>query len=376
MTLLIATPRPGRWVVLALCLGVFVCAVAGRAGAEEDVLRLLVWEGYAPPEYVREFEKQIEAQHGRKVKLEVSYVGGPDDFFPPIRMKRVDLVTISHHYFKDERFNYIHGKLILPIETQRLENFSNVIPALRKSKYLAHQGKTYGVPVCQGPYGLAYNPAKVASPPETWQVLWDPKHKGQYVLGRHEYLYNVATTALACGYPRDAITRYDDLNNKEFKAKLRQLAVGAGGFWVGQDSPEDLSGKSLAAVWGDSLPTLEKRGQPWRIAEPKEATLCWVDNYAITWALADKPFLRKVAHQWIDRLLQPDYQVDYILRTIALGPVTTDIEEKLTPAEKKRLHVGTANFFRENRILPPTCSRRDRNGLKLLWTEAMEGIDA
>jgi hypothetical protein len=46
----------------------------------------------------------------------------------------------------------------------------------------------------------------------------------------------------------------------------------------------------------------------------------------------------------------------------------------LTSEEKERLHVGTPNFFSENRILQHTYSERDRNGLKSLWDEAMKGI--
>lgn len=363
-------PSIGLWAFLFVIL--FALPVPARA--DENVLRLLIWEGYAPTKYVKEFEKRIEAKYGRKVKLEVSVINGPEDFYAPIRNKSVDVVTITHHYFKDERFNYIAANLLLPIETKHLSNWKNVIPALRQADYLLRDGKTYGVPICQGPYGLAYNTNKIGRAPNSWRILWAPENKGKYVLGGNEYLYNVMMAALAWNYPRASINRYDVLNNKDFKEKLRRLATNAHAFWSGQDSAADLSGWRLAAVWGDSLGTLRKRGENWELAEPKEGTLGWIDNYAITWALADKPFLRRVAEDWINRLLEPDYQVGYIVREIALGPITTNIGARLTAEEKDRLHVETPNYFRDNRILLPTCSRRDRNGLKLLWKEAMEGI--
>ena len=342
--------------------------------AQEDVLRLLIWEGYAPVKYVREFERQIEEKYGRKVRLDISYVDGPDDFYAPIRKKSVDLVTLTHHYFKDERFNYIAAGLLLPIETRNLPNLQNVIPALREADYLLSNGNTYGVPICQGPYGLAYSTEKIERSPKSWKVFWDSKYRGKYTLGGNEYLYNVIMTALAWNYPQDAINNYNALNNQNFKDKLSELATNAHSFWTGQDTAADLSGNSLAAVWGDSLATLRKQGEIWELAEPEEGTLSWIDNYAITWALADKPFLKKVAEEWINRMLEPDYQVDYIVRELTLVPVTTSIEHKLTDEEKERLHIGNPNFFNENRILLPTFSRRDRNGLKLLWEEAMQGI--
>jgi len=359
---------------LAVLLSALLCFPPVSAGAEEEVLRLLIWEGYAPLKYVEEFEKRIEVKYDRKVKLIISVVDGSEDFYSAIRKKSADLVTLTHHHFKDERFNYIARKLLLPIETRNLPNLQEVISALREADYLSSDGKTYGVPICQGPYGLAYSTAKVGRSPDSWKILWDPEYKNRYVLGGNEYLYNVSMTALAWNYPKDSINRYDALNNKAFKKKLRQLATNAHSFWIGQDTADDLSGNSLGAVWGDSLGTLGKRGEIWKLAEPKEGSLSWIDNYAITWALADKPFLKRVAEEWINRLLEPDYQVGYIVREIALGPITTNIGDRLTANEKERFRIGVPNFFKDSRVLLPTFSRRDRNGLQLLWKEAMEGI--
>jgi hypothetical protein len=46
----------------------------------------------------------------------------------------------------------------------------------------------------------------------------------------------------------------------------------------------------------------------------------------------------------------------------------------VTPQESERLHIGVPNFFEDSLILQHTYSQRDRNGIKLLWEEAMEGI--
>ncbi|MBW2688934.1 MAG: extracellular solute-binding protein, partial [Deltaproteobacteria bacterium] len=240
-------------------------------------MRLLIWEGYAPAKYVEEFEKQIEEKYGRKVKLQVSFIDGPEDFYAPIRQKDVDLVTLTHHYFKDERFNYIAANMLLPIEIRNLSNFKEVIPALQKANFLVSDGNVYGIPICQGPYGLAYNTEKLEHAPDSWKALWSHEYREEYVLGGNEYLYNISMAALAWDYPKDVINSFDTLNNKEFKRKLRQLAMNAHSFWFGQDTAADLSGRSLAAVWGDSLGTLRKRGEAWELAEPKEGTLSWID---------------------------------------------------------------------------------------------------
>ena len=344
------------------------------AHAGNDVLRLLIWEGHAPKQHVEKFEKHIEDKYGRKVKLKILYVSGSDDFYDHIRNRSVDMVMMTHHHFKDERYNYIQNKLLLPLDLKNIPNFKHIIPSLKKAKHLYRDGKVYASPVSQGPYGLAYSTILLKEEPQSWNVLWDPRFNKKYVIGANEYIYNANITALALGYSRESISNYDALNNKEFRDKLRQLALNAHSFWIGVDKADDLAGKTLATSWGDSMGPLQKQGEPWKIAEPAEGMPCWIDNYAITWALADKPFLKKVAEEYINGLLTPAYQVGHITRNMSLTPIVTNIVDLLTAEENERLHIGVPNFFNNNRILQHTYSKRDRNGLKLLWEEAMEGI--
>jgi len=360
--------------VRAILLSITVFSLPVPVIAAENILRLLIWEGHAPEQHVKNFEKKIEQKYGRKVKLEIKYVTGSDDFYSSVRSKSVDMVMMTHNHYKDDRFKYIENKLLLPLELKNIPNFRRVIPALQKAEYLYSDGKVYASPVSQGPYGLAYNTTLLKDAPQSWNILWDTRFKGKYVIGANEYLYNANITALALGYPRKDISNYNVLNNKEFKDKLRQLAANAHSFWIGVDKPDDLAGHSLATSWGDSMGPLKKRGEPWKIAEPTEGMPSWIDNYAITWALQNKPFLKMVAEEYINDLLSTDYQVKHIMRTMSLTPITTNIGTLMTTEEKERIHLGTPNFFNKNRILQHTYSKRDRNGLKLLWREATKGI--
>ncbi|MCP4751587.1 MAG: extracellular solute-binding protein [Proteobacteria bacterium] len=356
------------------CIGplLFLLAMGGTVHAGEYVLRLLIWEGHAPESHVEKFEKRFKAKYGREIKLDMAYVAGSDDFYNRVRGRRVDVVMMTHHHYKDERFRYIRNKLLLPLDLKNIPNFKHVIPALQKAEHLSSDGKVYASPVSQGPYGLAYNRALLKEEPRSWNILWDPRFKGKYVIGANEYIYNVNITALALGYPRESISSFEALNNRELKKKLRLLAVNAHAFWIGVDKPDDLAGMTLATSWGDSMGPLNQRGEPWQIAEPVEGSPCWIDNYAISWALADKPFIKKAAEEYINELLTTDYQVEHIMRHMSLTPIITNISDLLTAEEKRRIPVGTPNFFNRNRILEPTYSKRDRNGLKMLWSAAMK----
>lgn len=341
--------------------------------ANEYVLRLLIWGGYSPKGPVKDFEEKMSAKYGKPVKLHFTYAKSSDDFFPAIRERRVDVVSLSHHDFKDERYGFISKKLILPVDLRNLRSHGNIVGHLQRLDFYVSGNEVFGVPIAIGPYGLAYNTKAFPQPPTSWDVLWDPKLKGKYALGTHQYLYNVNITALALGYPRESINSFDALDNPGFKKKLKALATNAGSFWVGVDKVADLKGMCLGTSWGDSLSELAEQGEIWKMSEPKEGSMWWIDVHAITWALKDKPILKEIAEAWIDRSLQPDFQVDSLWRKSGVYPVTTNIADRLSDKEKKKILFTNPVEFSEKRILQQVYSQRDRNGMRALWQDAMKG---
>jgi len=361
--------------IIAFLFLILLITSATISLCEENVLRLLVWEGYTPKHFVQNFEKEIEIKYSRKVSLDISYALSSDDFYSPIRDKKIDLITVSHHSIKDAQYGYIKKGLLIPLDLKNIPNHANIIQNLKDADYNFSKGKLYGIPIANGPYGLAYNTKKFKQTPLSWNIFWDPKYKGKYVIGAQEYLYNINITALVMGYSRSDINSFDALNNETFKNKLRQLAINAGSAWIGVDKPEDLIGMSFGMSWGDSLSSLKRMGEIWQMAKPVEGTMWWVDEYAISWSLANKPFLKKVAEEWINRSLSSNFQIDHIIREVGIYPVVTNILDKLTETEKKRFRNNiNSKSFSDTRILQHTYAQRDRNGLKLMWNEAMEGV--
>jgi len=248
------------FVILAHLSLLCVIGPAVSVSGQEDVLNLLVWEGYTPEDHIEKFEDQIYKKYGKRVRLSVTYAGSSDDFFDSVRGKEVDLITVSHHSITDRQFGYIEKGLLLHPDLINIPNHNNMITKIKNASYSRHNNKIYSIPLASGPYGLAYNSDAFQQAPQSWKLFWDPIYKNKYAIGAQEYLYNINITALVMGYPLVDISAFDKLNNTKFKEKLRQLAVNAGSYWIGVDKPEDLTGMSFGTSWGDSLTALGRMG--------------------------------------------------------------------------------------------------------------------
>ncbi len=340
------------------------------AFAEEQTLRMLVWEGYTPDELMQQFVALVEEKYDVSLKLDVTFCEANDDFFPALRAGTVDIISPSHPVPRDQRWQLLKLNLTLPLNLENIPNYQNVLPALQEAEYCTEDGQVYAVPHIRGPYGLAYNTAIVKDEPKSWSILWEPQYKGKYTVG-NQYEQNVYAAALALGIAPSEMHDYKTVNTPEMQDKLAQLAANAKSLWEGVDKAEDLKGLSLAAVWGFSLPELKEAGETWKIAEPKEGTTGWVDNFMIGHSLEDNPKLKRIAEEWLNFSLSDPYQI-YVVRGLACPPTTTTVAAKLSPEEVRQFHLDDPTHFEKSRLLWQTLNKRDRQGLERLWKNAVQ----
>lgn len=334
-----------------------------------ETLRILTWEGYTPDEHMQRFTELVKRKYGVDLTLEIQYADSNAEFFPAVRDNTADIITPSHNVPRDNRYQLIKRRMVLPLNLDNIPNYQNVNPGLQKADYCTEGDEVYCVPVAQGPYGLAYNTALVKTPPESWNILWDPRYADQYTYGEEQPEENIYITALAMGMPWDDISNYRKLNTPEFQEKLAQFVANAHSTWKGTDTPEDLQGLALAVVWGDSLNALREMGEIWEMAEPKEGTTTWIDNFMIGYALEEKPQLKQIAEEWLNYVLSDEYQL-YNTREIGVVPVTMTVKAQLTSEEIANLHLDDPGHFKKYRILWPTLTKTDRKGLERLWNKA------
>src|SRR3954451_25321157 len=90
--------------------------------------------------------------------------------------------------------------LIQPIDTSRVEDWDQIIPAFKNFAGVQVNGSTYMVPNEGGIAGLIWNPKTVPNGLTSWKdVFEDPALKGKATVEDSPY-YSIAIAALALGY--------------------------------------------------------------------------------------------------------------------------------------------------------------------------------
>ncbi len=352
-----------------LCCAAFLSGLISSAPAHGEELRILCWEGYADSEYTQNFEKMVKEKHGMVLKIAVRNVSDLQEFFDGVRGETADLISPAHNIPKSHFWQLIRRKLVLPINLFHIPNYRDIIPDLQNADYISDNGEVYGVPIVYGPYGLAYNTAVFKEAPDTWNIFWDPRYAGKYSVSSDYYETNIYFAGLASGLGKKDIFDYDKMNTPEIREKLQQLAQNAKTFWKGVDTADDLQGLAFATAWGFSIPELSKRGEIWKMAQPKEGTTGWVDNWMIGVSLKDKPQMKQIAEEWINYSIGPEVQAGYV-RKIAQFPVNLSIKERLTAEEIKTFHLDDPEYFKNNLILWEVLREREQNGFRRMWKEA------
>jgi spermidine/putrescine transport system substrate-binding protein len=336
-----------------------------------QVLRLLVWEGYAPQAQREQFIQHIKDKYAVQLTLEVDYIAEAEDGFEALRLNKADIVSPAHNRINDRRFRMIDSGLLLALDLANLPNYKELNPSFKQLNHLVKDGVHYGLPFAWGPYGIIYNTELFDEAPDSLNVLWDPKYRGQYSIADYGEI-NIYLTALAMGYDAAALADFEQLNNPAFKEKLATLVNNAQSFWVGVDTADDLQQKTLASSWGFALPELKQRGEVWKWAYPKEGAPGWIDNHVMSHELANNPQLRRIAEEWINFTISAEFQSQVLVQSLSTNPVNMITTESATAEQKRGFYAQSLDDPDALIVLMPNLDRRTRNGMDNLWNEALK----
>src|SRR6185295_16152051 len=172
------TPRAGgqmtkrMWalvVMLAIGLALPASGVSKQSGG---TLKMIAWEGYTQPQWVKPFEKQS----GCTVKAK--YAGSSDEMVTLMRQGgggQYDMVSASG----DASLRLIYGKDVQTVDPKKIPDYKNFFPTFKSPPNNTVDGKHYGISLQWGPNTLLYNTQKVKPAPTSWKSIYDSKYKGK-----------------------------------------------------------------------------------------------------------------------------------------------------------------------------------------------------
>jgi spermidine/putrescine transport system substrate-binding protein len=198
--------------------------------------------------------------------------------------------------------------LIQPIDTSRVTDWNQIIPAFKNFAGVQVNGQTYMVPNEGGIAGLIWNPKLVPNGLTSWKdVFEDPALKGAATIEDSPY-YSIAIAALALGYSDPYNLTDADLQKvKDYfiahKDQFRTFFEGDGQFLNLYKSGEIAGGMGF----NDYPVTLKQSGQTADFAPAQEGTLTWTCG----WAIPKSAQNLDAAYALIDHYLSPPSQDFY-----------------------------------------------------------------
>lgn len=285
---------------LLAVLAIFMSSVLiGSVQADDKVLRLITWTGYAPPELVEKFE----AETG--ITVEVTYSNN-EEIMSKLRATRgggFDLAQPSQDRISAVQQQF---KIYQPIDYSKLDIAQidpSMLAAVKKNTMV--DGVSYAVPHVYGTSGLVVNKAKAPNAKD-YKDLLDPQYTGRVS-------YRVRRPILmAMGYSLgyDPFALYD--NKVEYEKFLGEIeAALIKGKPVVRNYYENADGLIESMRSGEIWLAMAWEQVSWKLHEenpdidyvaPTSGAMAWVDTFAIP-AKADNV---EGAYKWINFSLQPE----------------------------------------------------------------------
>ena len=322
-------------------------------------LGLLVWEGYADPSFVGDFEKKCQC------KVSASYMGSSDELVAKLRggsASNYDVISPS----SDVASMIATTGLAAPLDLSKIPSYKELMPQLTSLPLVKSAGNVYGVPFQWGPNPLLYDATVFSQPPDSWSILWDPKLKGKVSLW--DDLSSVYMAAQVLGYDKPSPHALYNLSDEELdkvKAKLIELKPNVRKLWsTGGELTNLFENHEVQIAMGWPLMTNQLRKRNFPIGEtiPKENTTGWIDHLMVTAASEHKD----LAHQFLEYLVEAQTQKQAVAVTGYL-PVNPAVAQYLTAEEKKNLHLDDLDNYQKRIYFWENVPRRDK--YNQIWNE-------
>ncbi len=192
----------------------------------------------------------------------------------------------------------IKRDMLLPIDYANIPNIQYIDEKYRSKEY--DPDNIYSVPYFWGTVGILYNEDLVDDPIESWDILWNPKYKGQ-ILMKKDVRDSLGVALKKLGY---SVNSTNDAELEQAKQLLMEQSPLVNGYYG--DQIRDLIANGDAAMGvtysGDAMDLYWEEIDNVKYAVPEEGTNVWYDAMVIPKSSKHK----KEAELFINFMLDPD----------------------------------------------------------------------
>lgn len=264
----------------------------GHAASEEAIY--YTWSGYDDPEM---WPGYVEL---RGAPPELPTYGDAEEAFTKLRAGfKVDLI----HPCSNNVPRWRDADLLQPVDTSKLSNWGDVIPALKTVEGTHFDGEQWFIPWEWGQTSVTYRTDlfDLEGQEESWGMLWDERYAGRLSI------IDAAEDSWWCAAIYAGVD-FKNVSDDDIEKVTGLLRKQADLLRFRQSDSTTLvqalaSGEVVAAMtWSDVPTTLIAEGVPVKFAEVKEGGLTWVCGLVLA---KDAPHYDR-AHELLDALISPE----------------------------------------------------------------------
>jgi spermidine/putrescine transport system substrate-binding protein len=257
-------------------------------------LNLWNWAGYISPKVLKDFEKEYGVKCVvkpiRSLEASVRELGSQPSAY--------DVFFSADTYITPLR----EAGLLRPLDMSLIPNFANVTQQAFRSPPFdpGSDGDKYTVPYMFGTVGIAVRIDKVADPGESWDMLFDPRNRGQ--VGMIQLMREMFSAALfSLGYSPNT-TSQSELDEAT-DALIKQKRLYAQNIDMTAPATVIINGNGFTECWdGDAIYAMNELGlKRVRYVLPSEGYIVWSDALCIP-KKAASPY---AAHLFLNFILDP-----------------------------------------------------------------------
>ena len=272
-------------------------------GKGEGKLNIIVWEGYAQPEWVKPFQTQTGCQVNAK------YAGTSSDMVSLMANGgggQYDLVSASG----DADLRLIYGGDVRPVNINLIPEWKNFHPFLKSPSFNTIDGVHYGVSLEFGPNVLLYDKSTFPTAPTSWSTIYDKKYSGKVTVPNNPIQIADAALYLSKSNPSLGITDPYELTQPQFDAAvnlLKQQKPLIKKYWSLASEEISLFQNHevvVGAAWPYQTGALKAAKFPAADLIPSEGATGWADSYL----LATKAPHPNCAYKWMSYMSEPKPQ--------------------------------------------------------------------